>query len=126
MGEKIKKVRLKGNESFNFREGWLRKGMRCVEEEPCLFAKDDVIERLGGGSKMVRSIRFWLLACRLCEERYINSGRARAFFLTKDFGEIIKQYDKYFEDDFTLCLLHYNIVSNESLCIVWNIFFNDF
>ena len=46
MSDKLKKVRLKGNESFNFREGWLRKGMRCVEEEPCLFAQDDVMERL--------------------------------------------------------------------------------
>ena len=126
MSEKLKKIRLKGNESFNFREGWLRKGMRCVEEEPCLFAQDDVMERLGVGSKMVRSIRFWLVACGLCEERYINSGRARAFYISPDFGSIIKKYDKYFEDEFTLCLLHYNIVSNESLCTAWNIFFNDF
>lgn len=126
MSDKLKKVRLKGNESFNFREGWLRKGMRCIEEEPCLFAQDDVMERLGVGSKMVRSIRFWLVACGLCEEQYINSGRARAFYISPDFGSIIKKYDKYFEDDFTLCLLHYNIVSNESLCTAWNIFFNDF
>lgn len=55
MSGKLKKVKLKGNESFNFREGWLRKGMRCVEACPDLFSKDDVMERLGVGSKMVKS-----------------------------------------------------------------------
>ena len=126
MKERKTKLRLKGNESFNFREGWLRKGMRCVIEDPTLFSKDDVMERLGVGSKMVRSIKFWLQAANLCEERYINKGRGRAFYLTEDFGRIIEKYDKYFDDAFTLCLLHYHIVSNEELCVVWNIFFNDF
>ena len=126
MSEKMKKVRLKGNESFNFREGWLRKGMRCIEEEPCLFSQDDVMERLGVGSKMVRAIRYWLLATGLCKEKYINSGRSRAFEVTEDFGDVIQTYDKYFEDIFTLCLLHYKIVSNEELCVAWNLFFNDF
>ncbi len=126
MQAKAKKIRLKGNESFNFREGWLRKGMRCVAEDPLLFSRDDVMERLGVGSKMVKSIKYWLLATGLCEERYINNGHNRALYFTKDFGEIVDQYDRYFDDIFTLFLLHYHIVTNKELCIVWNIFFNDF
>lgn len=58
MSNKLLKVKLKGNESFNFREGWLRKGMRCVEQYPDIFSRDDVMERLGVGSKMVKSIKF--------------------------------------------------------------------
>ena len=77
-----KKFKLKGNESFNFREGWLRKGIRCVEEYPTLFSRDDVMEQLGVGSKMVKSIKYWLLASRVCEEKYINNGRARGLYLT--------------------------------------------
>lgn len=123
---KLKKVKLKGNESFNFREGWLRKGMRCVANCDTLFSQDDVMEQLGVGSKMVKSIRFWLQATSLCEEKYINSGRGRAQYLTKDFGEVISEYDPYFDDSFTLFLLHYQIVSNEELCMAWNIFFNEF
>ena len=65
MTTRIKKVNLKGNESFNFREGWLRKGMRCVEADEALFSRDDVMERLGVGSKMVKSIRYWLQATNL-------------------------------------------------------------
>lgn len=126
MAERLTKIKLKGNETFNFREGWLRKGMRCVQEDPTLFSQSDVMERLGVGSKMVKSIRFWLQATGLCIEKFINSGRGRAQFLTEDFGMIIDQYDRYFEDFFTLTLLHYKIVSNQSLCIAWNLFFNSF
>ncbi len=122
---KLKKVKLKGNESFNIREGWLRKGMRCVEDSPDLFSRDDVMERLGVGSKMVKSIRYWLQATNLCEEKYVNNGRARAQVIT-DFGHVVEEYDRYFDDLFTLFLLHYHVVSNEALCVVWNIFFNTF
>ena len=126
MDERFKKVKLKGNESFNFREGWLRKGMRCVRENENLFSQDDVMEQLGVGSKMVKSIRFWLQATRLTEERYTNSGRKRSQFITEDFGKVIEEFDPYFDDLFTLFLVHYHIVSNSSLCIVWNIFFNEY
>ena len=123
---KLKKVKLKGNESFNFREGWLRKGMRCVNECDTLFSQDNVMERLGVGSKMVKSIRYWLQAADLCKEVYVNSGRTRAQVITEDFGRIISEYDPYFDDIFTLFLIHYHIVSNASLCVAWNIFFNEF
>lgn len=123
---RIKKVKLKGNESFNFREGWLRKGMRCVKEDESLFSKDNVMEQLGVGSKMVKSIRYWLQATGLCEEQYRNGGRARAQVITEDFGEIIREKDPYFDDIFTLFLLHYHIVSNDVLCMPWYIFFNEF
>ena len=126
MTGKIKKVKLKGNESFNFREGWLRKGMRCVEECDTLFSRDDVMERLGVGSKMVKSIKYWLQAADLCEEVYVNNGRARALVITDEFGRIISEYDPYFDDIFTLFLVHYHIVANAPLCIAWNIFFNEF
>lgn len=126
MSSRIKKVKLKGNESFNFREGWLRKGMRCVDECPMLFSQDDVMERLGVGSKMVKSIRYWLQATGLCEERYINGGRARAQFLTDHFGKVVQEWDPYFDDLFTLFLVHYHIVSNQTICLPWSIFFNEY
>ena len=126
MQTRIKKIKLKGNESFNFREGWLRKGIRCIEQYPSLFSRDDVMEQLGVGSKMVKSIKYWLLATGICKERIINKGRGRALYLTDDVGEIINKYDPYFDDIFTLLILHYQIVKNDALCVVWNIFFNEY
>lgn len=125
MTPKIKKVKLKGNESFNFREGWLRKGMRCIEEDEFLFSRDDVTERLGVGSKMAKSIRYWLQATGLCRE-HTAENRAKFQKLTPEFGRIIFDYDPYFDDVFTLFLLHYHIVSNATLCMPWNIFFNEY
>ena len=126
MTTRLKKVKLKGNESFNFREGWLRKGMRCVEGDESLFSRDNVMEQLGVGSKMVKSIRYWLQATGLCEEQYRNSGRARAQVITANFGGVIREKDPYFDDIFTLFLLHYHIVANETLCMPWYIFFNEY
>jgi len=126
MTTRLKKVKLKGNESFNFREGWLRKGMRCVEGDESLFSRDNVMEQLGVGSKMVKSIRYWLQATGLCEEQYRNSGRSRAQVITANFGGVIHEKDPYFDDIFTLFLLHYHIVANETLCMPWYIFFNEY
>ena len=95
--EKLTKVKLKGNESFNIREGWLRKGMRCVQEYPTLFSRDDAMEILGVGSKMVKSIRYWLRATGLTEESS-PVGRAREQRLTEKFGDIVEHYDKYFDE----------------------------
>lgn len=124
MSSKLLKVKLKGNESFNFREGWLRKGMRCVEQYPDIFSRDDVMERLGVGSKMVKSIKFWLLATGLCEEKIEKN--AHRFYLTNDFGQIVNEYDKYFDDISTLFFIHYKLVTNDNYCIVWNLFFNEY
>lgn len=124
--EKLIKVKLKGNESFNFREGWLRKGMRCIQDYPSLFSRDDAMEILGVGSKMVKSIRYWLKATGLTDESS-SVGKAREQKPTEEFGELINKYDPYFDDIFTLYLLHYNIVKNEDgLSVVWNIFFNNY
>lgn len=124
MIDNIGKVKLKGNESFNIREGWLRKGMRCVKEYNDLFSREDSMELLGVGSKMVKSIRFWLQATGLTVENI--SGKVRTQNITKNFGEIIERNDPYFEDIFTLWLIHWQIVKNENLCMIWHLFFNEF
>lgn len=121
----LKKVKLKGNESFHFREGWLRKGMRLLQDDPCLFSSNEAMEILGLGSKMVKSLKFWLLSTGICEE-FTMEGRVRGLRLTQDFGEVIYENDPYFDDFFTLTLLHYNIAQNESFNMVWHLFFNEF
>ena len=51
---------------------------------------------------------------------------AHRLYLSEDFGTIIDRYDKYFDDVSSLLFVHYKIVSNENLCMVWNIFFNEY
>lgn len=121
---KLKKVRLKGNHSFNVREGWLRKGMKGIEEKSDLFSRSDATQILGVGSKMVMAIRYWLIATGLAQEEVVKNKHL--LVITPNFGRIIYNSDPYFEDIFTLYLMHYNIVSNKELAIVWNLFFNAF
>ena len=52
--------KLKGNESFNIREGWLNKGIEAIREDPTVFTQSTAMDTLGVGSKMVKSIRFWI------------------------------------------------------------------
>ena len=114
------KLRLKRNESFNIREGWLSKGLREVENNAAVFTQENAMDVLGMGSKMVKSLRFWMQAAGLTSEN--NSGR-RLQQLTS-LGRAVREYDPYFEDLFTLWIVHYNIAKNSELCYAWNYFFN--
>ncbi|MBZ9634599.1 DUF4007 family protein [Clostridium sp. FP1] len=125
MAEEKIKFRLKGHESFHIREGWLRKGLKHVEKDEGFFRNDNVVDVLGVGTNMVKSIRFWLQATGLTEEK-IEKGSKRVQTLSKGFGDIINKYDPYFEDMFTLWLIHYKIVTNKELSTMWYLFFNDF
>lgn len=119
------KYKLKGNESFNIREGWLNKGIRAIQDQPDIFSSGNAADVLGVGTKMVKAIRFWLLASSLAVER-INRNARRTLHCTMNLGDIVMEYDRYFEDIFTLWIIHYNIVKRDDMCTVWSLFFNNF
>ena len=50
------KYKIKGNESFGIREGWLNKGLTALEENITIFSEPEAMDSLGVGSKMVKSI----------------------------------------------------------------------
>ena len=57
------KIKIRGHESFYIREGWLRKGIVSIVEQPDILSNTQVaIDKLGVGSAMVKSIRYWLQA----------------------------------------------------------------
>lgn len=114
--------KLKGNESFNIREGWLNKGIEAIREDSTVFTQPTAMDILGVGSKMVKSIRFWMQATGLAEETR-GAGKRRQN-LTEDFGEIIAEKDPYFEDVATLWLIHSKIIARKDLCTAWYLFFN--
>lgn len=132
----VVKIRLKGHESFSLREGWLRKGLVAITENNMnisledekardIFTSEHAIDVLGVGSNMVKSIKYWLQACGLSEERRTKKGR-RISALSSEFGKIINKHDPYFEEIFTLWLLHYKLVTNIENATSWYLFFNDF
>ena len=79
--------KFRAHETFFIRKGWLNKGMKNVEIDPYVFmgANENPMDRLGIGSNMVKSLRYWLQAVGLtCEP---PSGRKFQEFT--DFGKIV-------------------------------------
>lgn len=124
MAENTVKFRLKAHESFYIREGWLRKGIKNVNKNCRIFISKDATDVLGIGVSMVKSLRYWLQACGLTEEVKVK-GNKREQFLTKELGEIIFEKDPYFEDIFSLWLVHYRLATNSENCTSWYLFFNE-
>lgn len=82
------------------------------------------MQLLGVGSKMVKSIKHWLLTTGLAEEKKVKSKIE--LVITEELGEVINQYDPYFEDLFTLYILHVNIASHIDNATIWYLFFNKY
>ena len=113
-----KKYKLKGHESFVLRDGWLTKGLRAVKENNRLFSVNSGADALGVGTNMAKSIRYWLKASGLVTESF-----SKGVNLT-EIGEVLLENDLYFEDVFSLWLVHMNIATNGVLATSWNLFFN--
>lgn len=117
MNEKIK-IRLQGHEKFALRDGWLNKGIRMVEKDSSVFLGKNAPDVFGIGNNMVKSLRYWLKAFGLIEEK-----PGKGAFLT-DMGNLILENDPYFEDVFTIWILHSYIARNIDNATSWYMFFN--
>ncbi len=118
MSEKaVKKIRLKGHETFILREGWLAKGIRAVADNPRVFSEYSGADALGVGTNMAKAIRYWLKTAGLTDET--KNGVELSTF-----GRTVMTYDPYFEDRFTLWIIHADIASNAELATSWYVFFN--
>lgn len=111
-------MKIKGHEKFVLREGWLTKGIRGVSEDNHLFSGNDGADKLGVGTNMVKSIRYWMQAFDLFDED-IKTGTQ-----LNRIGEMILDKDLYLEDTFTLWLLHSRIAKNKDKATTWYVFFN--
>ncbi|OQY10737.1 MAG: hypothetical protein B6I28_00320 [Fusobacteriia bacterium 4572_132] len=103
---------LNGHNSFYIREGWLGKGYTFIKNQEeisaNLFYKTNIktIDKLGMGSMMVQSLRFWLQVFGIIEKQ------KNKWKLSKIAIEIFEK-DKYLQKNSSLWLLHYNILNKE-------------
>ena len=119
-------MKFRAHETFFIRKGWLYKGLRGVQNNQNVFIdkNENPMDILGMGSKMVKSLRYWMQATQLTTESSVK-GRSRAQTLT-DFAQIIQENDPYMEELGTLWLLHYKLATNKELATAWYYFFNHF
>lgn len=110
--------KIKGHEKFSVREGWITKGLQGVVDDPRIFYAFDGPDKLGVGTNMVKSIRYWLQAFNLIVEDQRNGARL------SDLGTAVYQYDMFIEDPFTIWMLQSQIAKNSSRATTWFLFFN--
>lgn len=112
--------KLKGHEKFPLREGWINKGISVAKKNGThIFLEKQGPDMLGVGTNMVKSIRYWMQACGLL----VKDGNKEKL---SDIAEIIYVNDPYFEDIFSLWILHSNIAKNIKQATTWYMFFNKF
>lgn len=118
-------MKIRAHETFSIRKGWIHKGVKNIALYPRLFTDKNVnpCDILGIGTNMVKSLRYWMTAVGIMEE--ISEGNQKVQRLTR-LGEIIDNFDRYYEEDGTNWLLHYMLAKNEELATAWYWFFNIF
>lgn len=117
-------MKFRAHETFFIRKGWLSKGMRQLSLCADLFSNREInpIDKLGIGSNMVKSLRYWLQAVGITQE--VRSPKRMQQFT--QLGKIIFSEDPYIEELGTLWLLQYNLCSSLDMASSWYYFFNEF
>lgn len=114
----ITKYTFSGHDSFQCRQLWLKKGYDYVQESKN-FNDEDAVVQLGVGKNMVSSIRFWLKAFNIIDNKDIPTEFGKRLFDDEN------GYDPFLEDEASLWLLHYQLVKN-SFASIYSIIFNEF
>lgn len=114
----ITKYTFSGHDSFQCRQLWLKKGYDFVQEGKN-FNDEDAVVQLGVGKNMVSSIRFWLKAFNIIDNKDIPTEFGKRLF-NDETG-----YDPFLEDEASLWLLHYQLVKN-GFASIYSIIFNEF
>lgn len=106
-----------GHDTFHCRPLWLKKGYDFVIQGRD-FNDEDAVVQLGVGKNMVSSIRFWLKAFNLIDQKDIPTDFGRKLFDDEN------GYDPFLEDETSLWLLHYQLVKTGHASI-YSIIFNE-
>jgi len=109
------------HETFQLRYGWLTKGYQAVKKDPKVFESDKATVALGVGKNMVLSIRYWMRAIGMLEDKS-NTLTDLANYIFDEKNGI----DPYLEDEATVWLIHWKLASNPTLATTWYWFFNEF
>jgi len=114
------------HETFAVRHGWLGKGLSRMDSSLRGFNADETaVVDLGLGSRMVKSLRYWLEASGLGELRSVEvDGRKVRELHTSALGQVVQARDPFMEYPATWWFVHLNLVRRSGS--VWGWFFNDF
>lgn len=111
----LNKLTFSGHETFHCRQLWLKKGYDFVKKGG-RFSDSEAVVLLGVGKNMVAAINFWLKAFALIDKEGNTSELADYIFSANG-------RDPYLEDEATLWLLHYHLVT-QGAASIYDLVFN--
>lgn len=118
-----KKYKFSGHQTFAFRYGWLEKGVQGVTEFPDLFSREDALVTLGVGKNMVESIRHWCGVTQLVEGdteiKEAGAAKLKVSAIARKLLEPTGGWDPFLENDASLWLIHWLLVSNPTIGTTW-------
>ncbi len=110
------------HETFAIRHGWLSKGLvRMRDPETGFHANLETADALGLGSKMVKSLSYWMEASGVAS---VNAQSRPRHLTVSPTGEVIAVRDPYFEFPASWWFVHLAIASRDGSIFGW--FFNDY
>lgn len=125
-----KKFKFSGHQTFPFRYGWLEKGVSEVAQRSTIFSDPDALVRLGVGKNMVSSIKHWCLLAQFIEiDTRVSGNRGRELRPTAMARKLLlgeMAWDPFLEDDASLWLIHWLIVTNPIIGTTWQLLFSSF
>ncbi len=119
----LKRPIFSGHDSFQCRHLWLKKGYDFVKSGKS-FAADEAVVHLGVGKNMVTAVRHWMRAFDLLDEKDQLTPFADWIFEDK-IGDKLRGFDPFLEDDASLWLLHWKLVT-KGYATSFSLIFNDF
>lgn len=113
----INKLTFSGHDTFHCRHLWLKKGYDFIKKGR-KFTDEDAVVELGVGKNMVSSISFWMRAFGIIDKDGLLTDFAD--YILDDNGK-----DPYIEDEATLWLLHYQLIT-QNIASTYSLIFNEF
>jgi len=112
--------------SFYMRSGWGTKIIQAVDADEAIFSPQNeqtAVDDMGLGRVMIKALRYWSDALGLTEE-----GKSQGGSIVKKkthLFELIDKYDRYFQRQGTLLLMHRNLATNKDNATAWYWAFNE-
>lgn len=114
----IEKYSFSGHDSFQCRQLWLKKGYDFLQNDGS-FRDEEAVVKLGVGKNMVSSIRYWMKAFNIIDQKD-EPTKFGVKLLDTENG-----YDPFLEDEASLWLLHYQLITS-GIASTYSIIFNRF
>ncbi|CAH1222951.1 hypothetical protein PAECIP111892_05244 [Paenibacillus auburnensis] len=99
------------HQSFYIRDKWFSKGLKAVKQNKRFFFNEYAFETVGLGKNMLESLKYWLFAFDVLEEKTVEGQRIHTL---TELGEILFQNDRLLQKNETLAILHYHLVMNRN------------